>query len=217
METLAGGDYFELSAAHTVPAGLASDPPDYGRCIASLEAAQAGSPKKIPGLTGTTLLMKCRAIYESLKIQATAFLVKAALLAVAAHEQGIVASEADVQRSFKQFKTELFPTEADQQQYLAKRRRTLSDELVVVKLDALSQKVEQKISAGKLTLASFLEAFHRWAARTSCSPGYVVEGCSDFKTKPSQYGSLQSPAVLMEQVATIATGRCTNLAACAKQ
>ena len=40
MSTLAGGDFYEIGRGHAVPARLASEPPDYAACVASLQEAR---------------------------------------------------------------------------------------------------------------------------------------------------------------------------------
>jgi hypothetical protein len=210
MGTLAGGDYYELSGRHAVPAGLVSDPPDYAGCVARLETAAAGSPTKGTKLTGTQLLAKCQQLYEALRLQAAAFLVRAQWIIGMAHEMGITVPDGEVLQSLKQSKAR-YPNETQFLRDLASRRESVSDELFILKLDLFSQKLQQKIGteSSKLT-----EAEQRWNAKTSCKTRYVVQHCKQYKGESS---ALPSPAVLMEQVATIATGRCINLAACGKQ
>jgi hypothetical protein len=222
MSALAGGDYFELSRHHKVPGGLVSDPPDYRRCVVSLEAAAASSPSSAPKPPGVQLLGKCQALYRALKLQATAFLVRGQWLIGLAREQGISPSDGEVKRFFKRSEGERFPKQSELRQYLTDRRSTLADELFVVKLDLLAQKLQQKLAAGKqaqdskLLQSRIAQAEASWDAKTSCSPGYVVEHCKQYTGQASLPES-SSPAVLLEQVAALVTGRCTNLAACAKQ
>jgi hypothetical protein len=218
MGTLAGGDYYQLSAGNTVPEGLASEPANYSKCVANLEAAVASSPVKSTTVTGAVLLKKCRELYQALRAQAVAFLIKAQWLVGSYREVGVTVNEAELTAFFKRFQAENYPTESALHEYLAKRRLTLSDEMLLLKLDLLSQKGLQKINAGgQKTYAKILAAEQRWNEKATCSPGYVVEHCKEHKGGGTSYGSGPAPAVLMEQVAALATGRCTNLAACAKQ
>jgi hypothetical protein len=218
METLAGGDYYELSRAHVVPSGLVSDPPNYPRCVASLEAAQAASPKKLTHLTGLKLLAKCRLLYLQLRTQATAYLVKNAVLTASYREGGVTVSDAEVATAFARYKAETYPTSAQQQRFLAARKLSVADELLIIKMDLLAQKAQAKITTGgKQAFAAFLTAQQRWTTKTTCSAGYVVEDCQNYAGGTQPYGAAPSPAILMEQVAAIATGRCTNLAACQHQ
>jgi hypothetical protein len=215
MATLAGGDYYELSGRHTVPAGLVSDPPDYAGCVARLEAAAASSPTRGSKSTGTQLLAQCQQLYEALKLQATEVLVRAQLLIGLYREAGVTATDGEVLQYFKRTTAERFPDEAKFRRDLASRRESVSDELLLLKLDLLSQKFQQKTGAGgNQASAKLVEAEQRWNAKTSCSSGYVVQHCKQYTGEST---STPSPAVLMEQVARIATGRCINLAACGKQ
>jgi hypothetical protein len=217
MGTLAGGDYYELSASHTLPAGLVSDPPNYAACVSRLQAAVAGNARAASSLTATGLLTKCRQINLALRIQAAAFLVQAQSLTSIAREEGIVASEQEVQALFRRTRAEQYPTEADLRQHLASTRSSLADELVRVKEDVLEQRITKKLTAGgQQAAAEFAALQQSWTAKTSCSAGYVVEHCKQFKGTQIYPGGL-SAAVLMEKVAALLTGRCTNLQACAKQ
>jgi hypothetical protein len=215
MGTLAGEDYYELSASHTLPAGLVSDPPDYAECVSRLQAA-AGNARAASSLTATGLLTKCRQINLALRIQAAGFLVQEQWLTSIARDEGIVASEQEVQTLFRRIRAEQYPTEADLRQYLASRRSSVADELVRIKEDVLGQRISKKLTAGGHRAATELMAIERsWTAKTSCSAGYVVEHCKQFKGEQIYPGGL-SAAVLMEKVAALVTGRCTNLQACAK-
>lgn len=216
MRTLAGGDYYEVSAHHTLPEGLVSEPASYGACVARLEAMIAVAPKRMPGLTGTTLLTKCRELYQSLRAQATAFLVKVPWLLGSYRDIGITVSEAEVLQFFKRFMATHLHSEAELPSYLAQRHLTTTDELLVLKLDLLAQKAQSQILAGGQTVYNkLLVAENAWTEKTSCSTGYVVERCRQYHGG-SIYGSNPSPAILMEQLAAIALGRCTNVAACGK-
>jgi hypothetical protein len=217
MKTLAGGDYYELSSGNTLPDGLVSEPPNYAKCVAGLEAAAAASPSKKEKPTGVVLLNKCRRLYQGLRAQAIGFLVKALWLPAAYREEGITASEAEVLAFFKRYRSENFPTESQLHEYLSKRRLSLSDLLTVLKLDLLGQKSQKAQEAGgQQVYAKLIEAEQRWTEKVDCSPGYVTEHCRQFKGGEI-YGSGPPASVLIEQVAALATGRCINLEACAKQ
>jgi hypothetical protein len=217
MATLAGGDYYELSRHSTIPANLASDPPRYSTCVSQLEAAAAAAPHKLYEVSGVQLLTKCRQLYQQLRTQATAFLVKALYVQGVASDFEVGASDPEVLGFYKRSTKERFPSEAVASSYLTARRATLSDELLVMKLDLLSQKTLEKVKAqGTSGSSDLAQAEARWTAKTDCSPGYVVEHCKQFHGEAAHTAANPSAAVLMEQVAAIATGRCTNLAACGK-
>jgi len=216
MSTLAGGDYYELSASHTLPGGLVSDPPNYSACVSHLQAAAVGNPKASASLTPTHLLLRCRQINLALKIQATIFLLKGQQLIDAYRQQGLTADEKEVQQLFEKIKAEQYPTQAALRQFLTSRHQTLADLKLVVLLDVLRQKGAKKVAAeGTQALGRLLEAERRWIAKTHCSSGYIVQNCSQFKGEQKYPGGL-SPAILMEKVTALVTGRCTNLPACAE-
>lgn len=214
MTSLGGEDYYELSRRHTVPLGLVSDPPNYAACVANLEAAMGSTPPKGGSLpSAAQLLTKCRELNQAVKAQAVTFLVGNQWQINLDRELGLTASEAEVTRLFNKIKAERFPTAAALNAYLRPQRWTLADERLSVELDVLGQKYQHEIeTGGKQAYAKFLLAAQRWTAKTDCRPGYVVSPCKQYKepkTPPTK-----SPAVLMEQVASIIIDRCTDRAAC---
>jgi hypothetical protein len=219
MSTLTGGDYYELSHGHTVPEGLASDPPRYGACVARLEAAAAASPHKVAQLTGVQLLTKCRQIYSAIKAQAAALLVAVEYVFGLAEEEGLHVSDAEVLAAYKQDNAERFSNPAQLASYRTARRVSLADELLLTKKNLLSAKLLTKLkrqpggSLGRKILAS--EA--AWRAKISCRPGYVVEHCKQFHGAPAPTAQNPPASVLMEQVTALATGICVNKQACGKE
>lgn len=214
MLTLGGGDYYELSGRHVFPPGLVSDPPNYSACVSHLQAAAAGNPRASARLTPTNLLTKCRQINLALKVQATSYLLQAQQLIAAFRDEGITANENETQQLLNKIKAEQYPTQAALQQYLTSKHQTLADLRLVILLDVLRQKQASRVLAqGKQAIYRFVADERRWIARTKCSAGYVVQNCAQFKGEQTYPGGL-SPAILMERVAALVTGRCTNLAAC---
>lgn len=213
MGTLAGGDYYELSHGNTLPAGLVSDPPNYAQCVARLQAADASNPHA-SSVSPSDLLTKCREINLALRIQAESYLLESQSLIAVARAEGITASEAETQQLFKKIRATQYPGAAELSKYLASRRWSLADLLFVIKLDVLRQQETSRLSAGgKRVEARFLAAQRQLAAKTSCNAGYVVQGCSQFKSEHLYPGGL-SPAILMEQVTALVTGLCVNQQAC---
>lgn len=223
MQALAGVTYFELSAQHTVPSGLVSDPPNYASCVSHLEAAAASAPAKATQPTSVELLTKCREIYLAMRKQAIGYLVDLQWGIDTYRDLGVTASEAELQRAFKKVKADRFSTEAQFTSYLARSRLSLADEMEEVKLNLLSAKALPKLTrrvhgvktANQVVYAKFLDYGRAWTAKTQCKPGYVVEHCSEYRSGQDDYHGPPA-SVLMEQVAAIATGRCVNLAACGK-
>jgi hypothetical protein len=215
MAHFAGGDYSIVSRNATVPDGLVSDPPDYARCVASLEGAAARSPTGGSRETGVQLLGKCRQLYQALRTQATSFLVSTQRTIGLGRDLGVTASDAQAQQLLDRAKAREYPTEADLRRYLATKRWTLSDVLLQDKLEVLGEAIIKKIHTPQ-GRAKLSEAERLWTEKTDCKPGYVVEYCKQYKGGAS-YPSSPPPSVLMEQVTALVTGRCVNLAACAKQ
>jgi hypothetical protein len=212
MEVLAGGEFFELSHGRTVPPGLVSDPPDYGGCVARLEAA-AKAPPVGGGAkpTAAGLLSKCRELYQAFRLQTMSFLVYSRWLAGVLGEQGVRASDGEARQQLQQLRAKQFPKESELQQFLASRRRSVADELLLIKLDLLSRNAAAKLK-DKQAVVGLTEAGQRWTAKTSCLQGYVVQHCKQYT--PSSTSTMPPSSILIEQVATITGSRCVNRPAC---
>jgi hypothetical protein len=217
MGVLAAQDYYELSKGQTEPAGLVSDPPDYGACVHRLEVALSTSPSAQKGaaLAGAQLLTKCRELNQKVRGQAVTSLLEAQIVNALAAEQGVSASEAEVLRSYEASSNEQLHSKAAQAAYLAARRTSIADELTVARNELLSRTALSKLKGkgGGMTDVAKLE--QRLKAKTDCSPGYVVEQCSQFHGEAPADAN-PSAAVLTEQIAALLTGRCVNVAACGK-
>jgi hypothetical protein len=221
MGAFAGTDAFSGSsfsvATHRTPTpeGLVSDPPNYPRCVAALEAAAAKSPAGSSKETGVQLLSKCRQLYQALRTQAIAYLIKVQKTISVGRDLGVSPTDAEVQQLFAQYKAREFPSEADFHRYLEASHRSVADTLVVMRLSAVSNGLLEQFKTPE-GRAKINEAEQRWTAKTSCRAGYVVEGCKEYKGGAT-YPSTPPPAVLMEQVQALSTGRCADPAACGKQ
>jgi hypothetical protein len=219
MAVLAGQTYYGLSSAGTEPVGLVSDPPDYGACVHRLEVAIATSPtaKKGADQSAGRLLTKCRQLNQKVRGQAVTFLIQMQIVNSLAAEQGVGASEAEVLSSYATSSRERFHSAAEQAAFLAARRTGRADELAIARRDLLSRKALAKLKAsGKgLTDVARLEAALK--AKTDCSPGYVVEQCSQFKGEAPVSVANPTGSIVTEQIVALITGRCTNLQACGKE
>jgi hypothetical protein len=217
MATLAGGDYYELSRKHTIPANLVSDPPRYAVCVSQLEAAAAAAPRKLYTVSGVQLLTKCRQLYQALRSQATAYLVRALFVDGLSSDFEVSATDPEVLAFYKRATATRFPNQEGVTRYLTDTRATLSDELLVDKLDLLSQKTLERIKAqGSEGQTALQRSEARWTAKTDCRAGYIVEHCKQYRGEPPRTAANPPASVLMEQIAALAIGRCTNLAACGK-
>ncbi|HKI40811.1 MAG TPA: hypothetical protein VKA66_10555 [Mycobacterium sp.] len=210
MTALAGSIYYFISH-ELVPEGMLSDPPNYPRCLASLEAAAAHSPLGHARESAVELLAKCRELNQVLKSEATSYLIGAQQAIQIAQQEGITVTPAEVQQFFQQSRTQEYPTEAALREYLKGRRHTLDDRLLEVKLELLGQEVYKKLKPHAYTAL-----LHQYVAKTTCQPGYIVEACRQYRGG-SASPSTRSPSTLMEQVLAIGTGVCSDLAGCARQ
>lgn len=133
--TPAGG-----SAKPVVP-----DPPTYKACIAHLEATAPKPAKGEKKPTPAALKSQCEQQYTALKQQVLGFLISANWVLGEAESLGVKVSDAEVKKQFNQIKDQQFPKEAEFQKFLSSSGQTISDLLLRVKLDMLSQKIKQKV------------------------------------------------------------------------
>jgi hypothetical protein len=216
MSTLAGGDFYDIARRHAVPVRLASEPPDYAACVASLKSAAAKTSARTAQTTtvlpasAAQLLEKCHELYVALRSQATAYVIEGDWLIALAATLGLKTSDSEIRSELKRIKALEYPRPGQFERFLANSRRSLADELFVIRLDLLERKLGKLLSTHDKQI-KLLEAGHRVTAETNCRAGYVVEHCRQFtKSKPPR----RSAVVLLEQVATITGIECINRAAC---
>jgi foldase protein PrsA len=90
------------------------------------------------------------------------FLISSNWVLGEASDQGVKASDAEVQKKFAELKKQQFPKEADFQKFLASTGQTVPDLLLRVKLNLLSQKIQQKITkdGGKKPTEAQLQKYY---------------------------------------------------------
>jgi foldase protein PrsA len=123
------------------------DPPDYANCIAAKK--KTPTPKGTQKPTDPQLKDQCKQEYDSLKQQVMQFLVSAEWIKQEADARGIEVTDAEVQKQFEDQKKQSFPNAKDYQKFLKTSGQSEEDLLFRVKLDVLSNKVREKIIAGK--------------------------------------------------------------------
>jgi len=215
MHSLGGSAYYYVSHSLTVPEDLVSDPPNYGRCVSTLEAVAARSPLGHARENASELLTKCHELNEAFRINALNYLLNTEREIQIGAQEGVVATPQQTQRFFQQLKHREYPTETALRTYLESRRVSLSDLLLEAKLDLISKGLTKKIDNAQEG-ARFEKLEKQMVAKTTCEPGYVVEGCSEF-TGNTRYPNLTAPSALMEQVSAIVTDTCIDLRGCGKQ
>lgn len=148
MQVAAGSS---ASGTTTGQKPVVPDPPSYKACVAHLEATAPKPAKGQPKPTAATYKAQCEQQYTALKQQVLGFLISANWVIGEAEAQGVKVSDTEVKKQFGQIKSQQFPKEADFQKFLSSSGQTVSDLLLRVKLDMLSQKIQQKVTkdAGK--------------------------------------------------------------------
>jgi hypothetical protein len=179
-----------------VPAGVVPDPPLYRQCISQLRAEpvalnphNAKKPKPKP--TDANLKKECEAKYEALRQHVLLILTSFQWLAGESARDGIKISDTTVRRELERFRKGQFATAPAFEAYLRNTGQTYQDELLRMRMDLYSNELA-RIAGAKVHAASqqaIYEAYlratgatsRRWAAKTTCAPGYVTQNCSNYK------------------------------------
>jgi hypothetical protein len=207
MATIIGGDFYEISHL-AAPRGLVSEPPNYAVCVVGLKAFL---PNVRHGTAETQLKSKCEQLHEALKQQALAYLITAQVAVGQDTEQGLKVSAGEVEQEFKRVQETQFPNEGELQRYIAERHWSLADELFLIKRDLLSRKLRLKLTQRfsipdhEAALIKYVGDINKlWTAKTTCDPGYVVQGCKEYTSAQINAASTEpSPAILIEELARL--------------
>jgi hypothetical protein len=204
MEAVTGGDYFE-HLSKVAPRGLATDPPNYPRCIATAEKIAVRSANGRLEATRAQLASKCRQLYQALKEQALALLISIFSRVGEGAEHGLHVSKAEVNKFFESVKARQFPTQADYQTYLAQRDWNQSIETLQLERNIITTKIQDKFQAsgpnGQQALIRFLiNGMKKWTAKTTCRPGYVIAGCREYNSSQKTSTTAPAPAPLLEEL-----------------
>ena len=204
MTEKVGNDFYEV-ATHEAPPRLVSEPANYPACIASLKAITPipGKGRPQPQPTVAQLTQKCEELYRGIKEQALTFLVSSLWTTNFDAAHGMNVSEAEVRHRLKRRTVEQYPKQGEFQQLLKSRRRTLSEELFILKMDMLQEKLEKRyLDHGKQSTATLIREAESPAYAASCDAGYIVEHCKGYKPPKERFASHVSlPSVLLEEVA----------------
>jgi hypothetical protein len=203
MRTMVGGD-FRSNVGTKGPVGLVSEPANYPACI---RAAKTVIPRSYKGrlkINDAEISAKCHLLYKTVKAQALSFLLSVQWTVLEGEEQGIRISDAELHRHFRDFQREVYGSSlAKQHKYLMERHWNVADVLYQFKRNMLVSRILPKFKArvekaggGDRTYARLaLERYRGLIAKTSCKPGYVVEGCKEYRAPAVP---LPSPSVVLE-------------------
>src|SRR5690348_9031510 len=121
------------------------DPPNYTNCIAHLKATTAKPAKGQKAPSEAELKKQCEAQYKSLKQEVLGFLISSSWVLGEAKSLGVKVSDKEVENQFLHIKHQQFPKPAEFEKFLSTSGQTVSDLLLRVKLNMMSQKIQQKI------------------------------------------------------------------------
>jgi foldase protein PrsA len=134
------------------PNAAVPKPPDFTECIAQAKKAAAKPAEGQPKQTDADYKRQCQQQYDQLRDQVLGLLISFEWIKREAEEQGVEVSEEEVKKSFEQQKKQSFPKEADYQKFLEQSGQTNEDVMLRVRLDALSNKIRDKVTKGKDTV-----------------------------------------------------------------
>jgi SurA N-terminal domain len=131
------------------PGAAVPKPPDYTECIAQAKKSAPKPAKGQPKQTDADFKKQCQQQYDQLRNQVLGLLISFEWIEREAEEQGVKVTDAEVNKSFEEQKKQSFPKDADYQKFLKDSGQTNEDVLMRVRLDALSNKIRDKVTKGK--------------------------------------------------------------------
>ncbi len=113
------------------------------------------------------------------------FLISADWVIGEARDLNIHVSHAEVRRTFNRTRKTQFPKQSEFQAFLGKSKETVTDILLRVELDLLSQRLQRRVVAGKHgarkkqeALKHFVNGFrNKWTDQTYCAAQYASQDC----------------------------------------
>jgi hypothetical protein len=176
-----------VSSVGTTGKPVAPEPPNYTACIAHDEAIAPTPAKRQSKETAAKYKAQCERQYTALKEKVLDFLISSDWVLGEGTSLGVKLTDAEVKKQFGKIKSEQFPKASEFEKFLTTSGETVSDLLLRVKLNMLSQKIQQKVVAGlaarpaQAVLRAFLATFQKkWKAKTNCSLGYIVADCRQY-------------------------------------
>jgi hypothetical protein len=203
MSTVVGGDYQAVNTTRG-PAGLASEPADYPRCVSAAEQVVPRAGGK-PELSPAQLLLKCHQLHAAVKEQALSYLIAVLWRAEEGAELHAEVSNREVNHQLQEIRYEQYKSPAAFNRYLADRHWTLGDERYLLKRNMLDTKFlarlkqqAARLGGGEQALSKLVrENVAKWTSRTSCRPGYLAWQCKQYG---SRQGASPSASVLVEEL-----------------
>ncbi len=141
------------SGSATGEKAVLPEPPNYTACIAHLKATQPKPEKGQKAPTEAQLKSQCATQYKSLQQEVLGFLISSSWVLGEGESLGVKLTDSEVHKQFEKIKQQEFPKAAEFEKFLASSGQTISDLLLRVKLNMLSQKVQQKVVKKKPTVS----------------------------------------------------------------
>lgn len=158
--------WMKVASASNTAAGATEkpavpEPPEYTACIAHLKATAPKPAKGEKAPTTAKLKSECQIQYKALQSEVLGFLISSQWVLGEASALGVSLGDAQVKKEFLKIKTEQFPKASEFEKFLASSGQTVSDLLLRVKLNLLSQKIQKKVVAnkGKVTEAQITKYY----------------------------------------------------------
>lgn len=127
------------------------EPPSYTACIAHLEKTTPAEKGKKP--SKSALKSQCATQYKSLQQEVLGFLISSSWVLGEAKAMGVKVSDKEVHKEFEKIRAEQFPKASEFEKFLASSGQTVSDLLLRVKLNLLSQRLQKKIISKKSSVS----------------------------------------------------------------
>jgi len=182
MHVTASRDY-ELRPRHPVPSWTLPDAPQYTRCIAHLKATAGTLASAPPGTPEASLKKLCEQRYEELRQQVLGSLISGEWLIGEGETLGLTATQKAIEQRMERARRNGYHSEAEFQRDLSLAGETVADQLFRSKIKVFSEAIERRYtSKGAPALQALISGLpKRWAAKTSCRPGYIVPNCRQYK------------------------------------
>ncbi|MGA2454952.1 MAG: peptidyl-prolyl cis-trans isomerase [Solirubrobacteraceae bacterium] len=164
--------WMEVASASNKVAGstektVVPEPPNYTACVAHLKATAPAPAKGQAPPTEAKLKSECGVQYKALQTEVLGFLISSQWVIGEAGSLGVKLSDAEVHKEFTKIKTSQFPKASEFEKFLATSGQTVSDLLLRVKLNLLSQKIQKQVvkEKGKVTQAQIAKYYEENKSR----------------------------------------------------
>jgi foldase protein PrsA len=134
--------------------GVVPDPPNYTNCIAALRKSAPAPKKGQTAPTDASFLAQCKQQYKTLIPQVVGYLISAKWIEGEAKDQSVSVSDAEVNQQLALTKKQAFPTAKAYATYLQTTGMGAADVLFRIRIQALSQKIQQKVTKTASTVSN---------------------------------------------------------------